>query len=211
MFRKGQRSTILAPLVFVMDAESRWETAKRMLEEGRYLEAVRSYMHKPVSTETEYGLFLQLLEISLDHMTELSPAHLPQLLEMVFTKYGRDETILLMLGKKCYSNAMYKECEFFFQTALKVHPDCLSAKESLQILSETVVDRWHFLMLNDITRNSFYFRAIAGAVGCIPDCTVLDIGSGTGLLRYVYLCAKIKSLIAVLMKSTKVQTLGAVT
>lgn len=168
-----------------MDAESRWEAAKRMLEEGRYLEAIKSYVQKPVSTETEYGHFLQVLEITLDHVTELSPAHLPQLLEMVFSKYGSDETILLMLGKKCYSNAMYRECEFFLRTALKVNPDCLSAKESLQILSETVVDRWHFLMLNDITRNSFFSRAIASAVGRIPCCTVLDIGSGTGLLRYM--------------------------
>lgn len=41
----------------------------------------------------------------------------------------------------------------------------------------------HYVMLNDYGRNEFYRRALARAVPkCGPDCTVLDVGAGSGLL-----------------------------
>eukprot|EP00429_Kryptoperidinium_foliaceum_P069328 CAMPEP_0176063864 /NCGR_PEP_ID=MMETSP0120_2-20121206/31853_1 /TAXON_ID=160619 /ORGANISM="Kryptoperidinium foliaceum, Strain CCMP 1326" /LENGTH=704 /DNA_ID=CAMNT_0017397439 /DNA_START=30 /DNA_END=2144 /DNA_ORIENTATION=+ len=41
----------------------------------------------------------------------------------------------------------------------------------------------HYVMLNDIGRNEFYRRALARAVpGCGEECTVLDVGAGSGLL-----------------------------
>ena len=55
------------------------------------------------------------------------------------------------------------------------------------MMYEMIIPRWHFHMLNDFVRNSSYARAISEAVACIPDCSVLDIGSGTGLLRCVLL------------------------
>ena len=92
---------------------------------------------------------------------------------------------MLILGKRCSEEEMYTEAAFFLRKIqADINPDCLLAKESLCTLNEVVVPRWHFLMLNDVTRNSSYSRAIANAVGRIPDCSVLDIGSGTGLLRY---------------------------
>ena len=69
---------------------------------------------------------------------------------------------------------------------MEVNPECLQARESLRMLYEMVIPRWHFHMLNDFVRNSSYSQAISTAISHIPDCTVLDIGSGTGFLRCVH-------------------------
>ena len=91
---------------------------------------------------------------------------------------------MTMLGVKCLDEGVYSQAEFFFRVALEADRDYLSAKENLRVLFDWVVNRWHFHMLNDMQRNSTYFRAIHSAVRAIPNCAVLDIGSGTGILRY---------------------------
>ena len=91
---------------------------------------------------------------------------------------------MTMLGVKCLDEGVYNQAEFFFQVALEADNDYLSAKENLRVLFDRVVNRWHFRMLNDVQRNSTYFRAINRAVRSVPNCAVLDIGSGTGILRY---------------------------
>ena len=91
---------------------------------------------------------------------------------------------MTMLGVKCLDEGVYNQAEFFFTIALEADSDYLSAKENLHVLFDRVVNRWHFHMLNDVQRNSTYFQAIHSAVRSIPNCAVLDIGSGTGILRY---------------------------
>ena len=91
---------------------------------------------------------------------------------------------MTMLGVKYLDEGVYNQAEFFFRIALEADSDYLSAKENLRVLFDHVVNRWHFHMLNDMQRNSTYFRAIHSTVRSIPNCAVLDIGSGTGILRY---------------------------
>lgn len=69
-----------------------------------------------------------------------------------------------------------------YRKALSINPNLASARENLDNLHSSRVDRWHFLMLNDSIRNYKYRNAIRNAIadGCR---TVLDIGSGTGILR----------------------------
>ena len=95
-----------------------------------------------------------------------------------------DEVVLTMLGVKCLDDSNYPQAQLLLQMALDVDPDCLSAKENLHTMFDRIVNRWHFLMLNDIARNEAYSQAIQRAVISIPDCKVLDVGSGTGILRY---------------------------
>ena len=168
-------------IVHIMEACSEEQTT---LDEGKDLDAALNYLERPVRTETEYKTFLQILQSSLDHVISLSPAHLPQLLEAVYNKHSEDDTVMLLLGMRCLDEEMFTEAEFFLERATKANPDCLSARETLRTLHERVVPRWHFLMLNDITRNLSYSQAIANTMGSVPDCVVMDIGSGTGLLRY---------------------------
>ncbi|MDC0744661.1 50S ribosomal protein L11 methyltransferase [Polyangium mundeleinium] len=48
-------------------------------------------------------------------------------------------------------------------------------------LQRKLIPRWHFAMLNDHERNRAFERALGTAIGD-SHCTVLDVGSGTGLL-----------------------------
>lgn len=75
--------------------------------------------------------------------------------------------------------------------------------ESLENIKSFIVDRWHFRMLNDRIRNRCYEQAIMQAVAAIPNCIVLDIGGGSGLLsiyakragaKHVYCCEMSASL-----------------
>lgn len=70
-----------------------------------------------------------------------------------------------------------------FHKALKLKPDYLEARENFYRVANWLVERWHFLMLNDRGRNRKYQQAIQKAVqsGCN---TVLDIGTGTGILGW---------------------------
>lgn len=156
-----------------------------LLRKGLYLETVQRYVKEPLQSEADYNRFLHVLQQCLDHVLKTSPALFPQILETILPRFGNDEAVIFLLGKCCMGEEMYTEAEFFLRRILTdINSDCLSAKESLQIMYDVIVPRWHFVMLNDVTRNSAYSHAIANAVGSIPDCSVLDIGSGTGLLRY---------------------------
>ena len=56
-------------------------------------------------------------------------------------------------------------------------------KEAYRDVNERLVNRWHFTMLNDIRRNTAYYKAIREAVMTLQKPVILDIGSGTGILR----------------------------
>jgi len=76
-----------------------------------------------------------------------------------------------------HNSASGDNLEFF------VNPNSKRA-ESAGVLSpvslESVIPRWHFAMLNDVERNKAFETAIKHVVR--PNCTVLDIGAGSGLL-----------------------------
>ncbi|GAB1538560.1 hypothetical protein NUACC21_12220 [Scytonema sp. NUACC21] len=64
-----------------------------------------------------------------------------------------------------------------------VNPNSTRA-ESVGVLHpvswQSLIPRWHFAMLNDVERNKAFETAIKHIVR--PNCTVLDIGAGSGLL-----------------------------
>ena len=105
------------------------------------------------------------------------------LAKQVYSLCKEDDVAMTMLGVKCLDEGIYKHAEFFLKSALLADPKCLVAKENLRVLFDRMVHRWHFHMLNDIQRNSAYAKALHLALQVIPHCSVLDIGSGTGLLR----------------------------
>lgn len=78
------------------------------------------------------------------------------------------------------------EAAGYFHKAVKLNPDFSDAKENFYRVANWLVERWHFIMLNDTKRNTIYNAAIQKAV-CLGSKSVLDIGAGTGILRFEYL------------------------
>ena len=126
-------------------------------------------------------------EISIDRNSgrELTSDQLlfSRISERMCSMFAGDADAMSMLGVKCLDESVFNQAEFFLRVALEADSDYLSAKENLRVLFDRMVNRWHFHMLNDVQRNSAYFKAIHNTVKSIPNCSVLDIGSGTGILR----------------------------
>lgn len=76
------------------------------------------------------------------------------------------------------------EAAGYFHKAVKLNPNFADAKENFYRVANWLVERWHFIMLNDAKRNLTYLKAIENAV-CSGCKSVLDIGTGTGILRCV--------------------------
>lgn len=175
--------------------------ADRLLQDGDYQQALESYFAIATAC-AEPGQdcralmrdrMLNALAHTLDSISSskdnddwsygLDWDALSTLAKRVYSLYGDDEIAMTMLGVKCLDEGLYEQAEFFLNAALLADRDSLAAKENLRVLFDRVVHRWHFHMLNDIQRNSGYFKAIHSAIQMLPHCTVLDIGSGTGILR----------------------------
>ena len=95
------------------------------------------------------------------------------------------EEIYNNIGAKLFQFGHRNLAADYFRKALQINPQLVRATENLQNISNLLVERWHFCMLNDVTRNSSYRLAIDRAIAN-GRTTVLDIGSGTGILRYYF-------------------------
>ncbi|XP_078262164.1 protein arginine N-methyltransferase 9 [Rhinoraja longicauda] len=101
--------------------------------------------------------------------------------EQALELYPNNEVIWNSMGEHLFSMGFRDEAAGYFHKAIKLNPNCADARENFYRVANWLVERWHFLMLNDKKRNIAYQRAIREAVqsGCM---SVLDIGTGTGIL-----------------------------
>ena len=121
------------------------------------------------------------------HLTKLTREQFSRLVSQIHQQHCHSDVAMAMLGLQCMAEEEPDMAEVCLQSALRANPDCLMAAENLRMLQERTIYRWHFRMLNDLQRNSAYSKAIGMAVeGLVQEEVplVLDIGCGTGLLRY---------------------------
>ncbi|MCE2509392.1 MAG: tetratricopeptide repeat protein [Alphaproteobacteria bacterium] len=84
------------------------------------------------------------------------------------------------LGNAYLATGRAVEATQAFEQAIALNPEFETARAGLSEAQQRQVPRWHFAMMNDRARNEAYDQAIREAVS--KDQTVLDIGTGAGLL-----------------------------
>lgn len=110
------------------------------------------------------------------------------LLTQVYKRWHNDPQKLELLGQLCHSEYLYQQAWYFLSCAIEASPLNPRLCDMLRYVEEKMLDRWHFLMINDVQRNSSYFKAIIDVIHKLNNPIVLDIGAGTGLLRYRLIC-----------------------
>ncbi|XP_074849310.1 protein arginine N-methyltransferase 9 isoform X2 [Carettochelys insculpta] len=101
--------------------------------------------------------------------------------EQALELFPNDEVICNSMGEHLFRMGFRDEAAGYFHKALKLNPDYADAKENFYRVANWLVERWHFIMLNDTKRNLIYQKAIEKVVHSGYR-TVLDIGAGTGIL-----------------------------
>ncbi len=90
---------------------------------------------------------------------------------------------LLTLATEAQRNGDLDRCLTLVEQALALQPDDPETRYRARQLRARAVPSWHFTMMQDHLRNEAFLEAIERAVQ--PDMTVLDIGSGSGLLAMI--------------------------
>lgn len=101
--------------------------------------------------------------------------------EQALELFPDDEVICNSMGEHLFRMGFRDEAAGYFHKAVKLNPDFSDAKENFYRVANWLVERWHFIMLNDTKRNRIYNAAIQKAVS-LGSKSVLDIGAGTGIL-----------------------------
>lgn len=101
--------------------------------------------------------------------------------EQALELFPDDEVICNSMGEHLFRMGFRDEAAGYFHKAVKLNPDFSDAKENFYRVANWLVERWHFIMLNDTKRNMIYNAAIQKAI-CSGFKSVLDIGAGTGIL-----------------------------
>lgn len=164
------------------------QLAKRLLADGdpqssfvTFCNILRLHPNFRHSIETEFFSAYQQLA---QHLTSQDEAYAVfQLFQDAMCVYSDSCLLHNDMGSRLYRMGHYREAMGYFGKAIDIDPDFLRARENLDGISNLLVERWHFRMLNDFERNQAFQCAVERAVRIHGCSTVLDIGCGTGILR----------------------------
>ena len=126
--------------------------------------------------------FLDVTEEFIKQLKTIDKHKIKDVYEEALTALPDNCQLLTSFGSHLFICGNLEEAEVLFRKALDNDPKYLEAKDRLENLLSSNMERWHFPMLNDVSRNSKFQAAISRHVtneGCKR---VLDIGTGTGLL-----------------------------
>ncbi|MEM7104487.1 MAG: tetratricopeptide repeat protein [Bacteroidota bacterium] len=103
-----------------------------------------------------------------------------ELLKTAINVAPENVTALVLLGNAMKETRQFDAAESLYRQALKHDPSNQGAAQNLRRLLSNSIPKWHFTMLADERRNEAYDQALRNAIS--NDDTVLDIGTGSGLL-----------------------------
>lgn len=162
------------------------ELARHQTASGCYSKAFESYM---LAFE-KYDHIRNIYELEFrDVLSRLSEVLCTaDKMEEIFVNYSRvlkcfpnNVYIINDIGRYLFKYRFYEHAWSHFQKAVKLDSYFVNAEKNFNSLKNILVHRWHFRMLNDKIRNEAYRAAIHETLIPFRD-TVLDIGTGTGLL-----------------------------
>ena len=210
-----------------MQANSRYsqhfQAAKNALTREQYGDALAHMVFLANVEPSAKELLEEDFIVALRHWSEVLERHgelekLMVCLQEALKLYPRSEVVLINTGANLLKLGFTDEAASCFRRALHVNPTSIRAKENLENISNLLVERWHFRMLNDKKRNAAYKQAISNAISRGHD-VVLDIGSGTGILsmfaiqggaKEVYACEMSKTMYEMgrdVLKANNMETL----
>lgn len=147
-----------------------------LTDSGEYDEASRLYR---TALEIDPDFAMARANLARILIFQSKPEEAIRELEQVLMKHPDHLEALVNYGNALSNLGRVGEARACYTRALEVEPEYDIARQNLARLNEKAIPPWHFTMLADRERNAAYRKAIekisAGK-------TVLDIGTGSGLL-----------------------------
>ncbi|MDH3327727.1 MAG: protein arginine N-methyltransferase [Desulfobulbaceae bacterium] len=84
------------------------------------------------------------------------------------------------LGNTLLKRGQWSEAINYFRQSISLDPITVAAQDGLNKALNNLTPYWHVPMMNDRFRNDAYYNALQNAI--TPDTSVLEIGTGSGLL-----------------------------
>lgn len=168
------------------------------MDAGNYDKAM-SYLDQVLSFDPEHFSALKMKGMTLHAKGEIDLA-----LEMylkIHNEQKPSEEILTLVANANRDLDRFEVAERLYGQVLAMNPENKIAKENLEKLDSKKIEGWHFSMLGDLKRNEGYDQVIKRKVKSGD--TVLDIGTGSGLLsmmcaragaKKVYTCETIEAI-----------------
>ena len=161
--------------------------ARRHIDQGNYSKAFPHYLvfakldnEKFLSGHYQEE-FLAVVDEFVKNLRNMKSDKINEVYEEALEVLSQNPKLLTDYGSVLFCQNAPVLAESMWQKALDVSPNYLEAKDKLENLYSSLMEQWHYPMLNDRTRNSKFESAIVRAVRSGQG-RVLDIGTGTGLL-----------------------------
>ena len=166
------------------------------------LQKAESIYQKAIESEPEYSSAYALLGKLYFDWNRIKEAK--EILLKCIEKDSKHKDAFITLGNIAAEEKDLKKAETYYRQALAAEPNDEGAQRNLRRLLHAQVPGWHFTMLADDQRNNAYQKALESTVNV--ESTVLDIGTGTGLLAMMAARAGAKKVIACEMHNKLAET-----
>lgn len=153
------------------------------IDRGDYQQAI-NYLDRVLAIDPDHFSAIKLKGMALHAQGKIDEAL--KLYLKIHKEENPSEEILTLVANANRDLDRIEAAESLYIKVLKINPENKIAKENLEKLDSRKIEGWHFSMLGDLSRNEGYHEAIQRKVK--QGDTVLDIGTGSGLLSMM--CAK---------------------
>jgi type II protein arginine methyltransferase len=152
--------------------------------------AAADYLQKAIAGQPDNGQFHNELGFVLAGLGERQQAHRAFMRALEINP--RDADAISNIGTFHLAEGQINEAVTAYRHALEIDPLHMNARVNLEAAISKAVPAWHFAMMNDVPRNTVYDQAIRRVA---PGRSVLDIGTGAGLLAMMAARAGARSVV----------------